>query len=318
MFWGELLRKGFAEARADHAPSALTLELGAYEALWLRSGATFKTVSERIAAAPNGRPSDLVDRETAARCARDVAERFARAGLRDVGMRLYGAPDYPPKLRDARYPLRAFYCRGDLSLASAPSVAVVGARQLSPQGAARAKRLVRHLVEDGFTVVSGLAAGTDRVAHATALEMGGRTIAVLGTPIHKTYPRENADLQKRIAESFLLISQVPALLYETKDWRYNRKFFPERNITMSALTDASIIVEIGESNGTYIQSKAALDQGRPLFLLNNCFRKPGIAWPAEFAKRGAVRTYDYKQIRERLADLLTPRDRAALTHPAAG
>ena len=280
------------------------LELGAYESLCLRPGATFKTLSEWIGDALNGRPSDLVERQEAEDRAREVWDRFAAAELTDVGMRLFGTPEYPQRLCDARHPLRAFYFRGDWSLLDTPTVAVVGARKLSEHGAARARRLVRNLVKDGFTIVSGLAAGTDTVAHKTALEMGGRTIAVLGTPIHKVYPRENATLQEEIAKRFLVISQVPALLYESKDWRYNRKFFPERNVTMSALTDASIIVEIGESNGTFIQSKAALDQGRPLFLLNNCFKKKGINWPARFAERGAVRVYEYQDIRKRLAHLI--------------
>jgi DNA processing protein len=249
-------------------------------------------------------PSELVEPERAKACAHDVAARFWKADLGDVETQLLGDPGYPAKLCDARYPLHAFYYRGDWSLVKTPTVAVVGARQLSEKGIARTQRLVRHLVEDGFTIVSGLAAGTDRIAHTTALEMGGRTIAVLGTPIHKTYPRENADLQKEIAERFLVISQVPVLHYEAKDWRSNRKFFPERNITMSALTDASIIVEIGESRGTYIQSKAALDQGRPLFLLNNCFEKADIDWPARFEQRGAVRAHKYEDIRSRISHLI--------------
>jgi DNA processing protein len=304
VFLSEYFRKGFAEAGGDGALPPLALELGAYEALCLRPGATFKTLSEWIGAAPGGRPSELVDGAMAERHARDIHARFAKAGLTDIGMRVFGTPDYPQKLCDARHPLRAFYFRGDWDLLLGPTVAVVGARRLSEHGAARARRLVRQLVEDGFTIVSGLAAGTDTVAHTTALDMGGRTIAVLGTPIHKVYPRQNEGLQKTIAERFLVISQVPVLLYESKDWRYNRKFFPERNVTMSALTDASIIVEIGESNGTYIQSKAALDQGRPLFLLNNCFKKPGIDWPARFAERGAIRAYDYKDIRASIAHLI--------------
>jgi DNA processing protein len=308
LYLSAFFRKGFAEPGGAGEMPELLRELGAYEALCLRPGATFKTLSEWIGAAPGGRPSELVDRHMAEHYAREIAGRFATANLSDVQMRLFGAPGYPPKLCDARHPLRAFYFRGDWSLIDTPSVAVVGARKLSEHGAARARRLVCHLVEDGFTIVSGLAAGTDTVAHKTALEMGGRTIAVLGTPVHKVYPRENAELQRLIAENLLIISQVPVLLYESKDWRYNRKFFPERNVTMSALTDASIIVEIGESNGTYIQSRAALDQGRPLFLLNNCFKKAGVNWPARFAGRGAVRAYDYGDIRKRIACLL---DRAA-------
>ena len=345
---GTLLKRGFAEAPSDFGFSARQIEIGAYEALWLEDGATFRTVSERVNAAPGGMPSALVEPERAKACAHDVAVRFRKAGLiprfdeavsanlgkRDgapelergkarvvpernsflsmrtgigtgnVEAHLLGEPGYPAKLCDARYPLRAFYYRGDWSLIDTPTVAVVGARQLSQKGVARAQRLVRHLVEDGFTIVSGLAAGTDRVAHTTALEMGGRTIAVLGTPIHKTYPRENADLQRQIAERFLVISQVPVLHCDAKDWRSNRKFFPERNITMSALTDASIIVEIGESRGTYIQSKAALDQGRPLFLLNNCFEKADINWPERFASRGAIRARKYEDIWSRTKHLL--------------
>lgn len=283
------------------ADAALPLmEMGAYEALWDRPGATFKTVSERIAASPSGRAAGLVPAATAVACSREIEDRIARAGLTDVGVRLYGTPDYPAKLCDARYPLRAFYYRGDWSLVSTPSVAVVGARELCEKGAARTRRLVRCLVEDGFTIVSGLAAGTDGVAHRTAIAMGGRTIAVLGTPITEVYPRAHRDLQQEIAERFLVISQVPIIYYGRNDYRTNRRFFPERNITMSALTDASIIAAIGRSNGTFIQSKAALDQGRPLFLLNNCFLKADIDWPHRFTRRGAVRAYDYGDIRGRL------------------
>lgn len=303
MYLPGFLRKGFSEPRAGAMLDRTAMEMGAYEALWLRPGATFKTVGEWLAAAEGGLASVLAGEEEAERSAREVLRRFAVADAGGARIKLHGEPDFPAKLGDARHPLRAFYYRGDLDLLATPSVAVVGARQLSEQGAARTRRLVRHLVEDGFTIVSGMAAGTDAVAHATALAMGGRTIAVLGTPIHKVYPRQNAGLQAVVAERFLAVSQVPVLLHEAKDWRYNRKFFPERNVTMSALTDASIIVEIGDSNGTFIQSKAALDQGRPLFLLNNCFRKKGISWPAQFARRGAVRATDYEDIGSRIRHL---------------
>jgi DNA processing protein len=195
----ELLRRGFSEPQAAARLDRAKLEMGAYEALWLRPGATFKTVAEWMAAAEEGRASALVDDEEAERSAREVLRVFAEAGLRDARVKLAGEPGFPARLGDARHPLQAFYYRGDLSLLNMPAVAVVGARQLSTQGAARTRRLVRHLVEDGFTIVSGLAAGTDAVAHATALEMGGRTIAVLGTPIHRVYPRQNAGLQAIIA-----------------------------------------------------------------------------------------------------------------------
>jgi DNA processing protein len=297
----------FLRAGTREAPRPEILEMGAYEALWERPGASFKTVFEWLGNAPSGRASDLVLPATAESYALDILQRFSNASISDVGVRLFGAPDYPLKLCDARYPLRAFYYRGDWDLVSTRSVAVVGARQLSDDGAARTRRLVRRLVEDGFTIVSGLAAGTDTVAHRTAIEMGGRTIAVLGTSMTASYPKANSELQRDIGDRYLVISQVPMILYAKKDYRHNRRFFPERNITMSALTDASIIAAIGQSNCTYIQSKAALDQGRPLFLLNNCFLMHGLDWPRRFAKRGAVRAYDYDDIRSGLKDLIEDR-----------
>jgi DNA processing protein len=290
--------------RIQTAQRADFIEMGAYEALWERPGASFKTVAEWIAAAPDERASGLVAPDVAARYAEDIRQRLAAASLADVGVRLMGTPDYPVKLLDARHPLRAFYYRGDWSLVATRSVAVVGARQLGDDGEARTRRLVRSLVEDGFTIVSGLAAGTDTIAHTTALQMGGRTIAMLGTSITDSYPRQNAQMQRHIGEHHLVISQVPIIHYAAKDWRLNRRFFPERNITMCALTDASIIAAIGQSSGTYIQSKAALDQGRRLFLLNNCFAVEGVDWPHRFARRGAVRAFTYKDIRSRLADLI--------------
>jgi DNA processing protein len=280
------------------------VEMGAYEALWERPGASFKRVHEWIAGAPSGRASDLIAPETAEAYARNISNRLTEASLDDVSIRLFGEADYPPKLGDARYPLQAIYYRGRWDLVYTRSVAVVGARQISEDGAARTRKLVRHLVEDGFTIVSGLAAGVDGIAHRTAIEMGGQTIAVLGTPITKVYPGPHAELQQEIGDRFLVISQVPIILHSKRDHRHNRGFFPERNITMSALTDASIIVAIGESNGTLIQSKAALDQGRRLFLLNNCFQREGVTWPHRFAKCGAVRAYDYEDIRSGLKDLI--------------
>ena len=110
----------------------------------------------------------------------------------------------------------------------------------------RTRRLVRALVKDGFTIVSGLATGVDRQAHTTAMEEGGQTIAVLGTPLSRVYPKEHVDLQRTIAEQFLVISQVPVKRYEeVGDYRLNRLFFPERNKLMSALSEATIIVEAG-------------------------------------------------------------------------
>ena len=204
------------------------------------------------------------------------------------------------KLRDAAHPIELLYYQGWWDLVESRSVAVVGTRKPTRMASTARGSSCEELVKDDFTIVSGLASGIDTVAHETAIEEDGRTIAVIGTPLSHTYPRENAELQRKIAREFLLISQVPVQRYEAQDYRRNRLFFPERNITMSALTEATIIVEAGETSGTLIQARAALHQGRKLFILDSCFRR-GLSWPQKFADKGAIRVMDYDDIRKHLS-----------------
>jgi DNA processing protein len=156
---------------------------------------------------------------------------------------------------------------------------------------------VKLLVRDGFTVVSGLAKGIDAAAHEAAISADGKTIAVIGTPLNRVYPKQNTELQERIAADFLLTSQVPVYRYSKQTYVRNRTFFPERNKTMSALTEATIIVEAGQTSGTLIQARAALRQGRKLFILEASFQNPALTWPHEFESLGAIRVRKYEDIR---------------------
>lgn len=273
------------------------LEMGAYEHLWLQPDATVKRIAELFLGHPDALPSDLVDEQAAQDAARRVMAEFMKKGLRDVGIRVHGAHEYPDRLRDASEPVDVLYYRGCWELAESPRrAAVVGTRSVTPEGINRTRRLVQLLVEHDVTIVSGLAKGVDTVAHRTAIDSGGRTIAVIGTPISQVYPRENEALQEEIARNFLLVSQVPVLRYARQDFRWNRGFFPERNKTMSALTDATIIVEASETSGTLIQARAALEQKRKLFILDNNFRNPDISWPARLEKQGAIRVREFRDI----------------------
>lgn len=280
------------------------LEMGAYEALWTEPRTTFKSLSERFAQCPDSVPSDFVSQREAYKCAVLVTKRFEKAGIKRFGVRVHGTGEYPSRLRDATHPIECFYYQGWWDLAASRSVAVVGTRKPSQEGRARARRLARALVRDNFTVVSGLAAGIDRVVHETAIQSGGRTIAVIGTPLSHFYPKANAGLQRDIAENFLVVSQVPVIRYESHDYRRNRAFFSERNATMSALTEATIIVEAGESSGTLYQARAALEQGRKLFVLDSCFRNAQLTWPSKLAEKGAIRIKDYDDIGQHLSQSL--------------
>ncbi len=142
----------------------------------------------------------------------------------------------------------------------------------------------------------------DTVAHRTAIAHGGRTIAVIGTPLSVRYPKENTELQDQVAKDFLVISHVPVVRNDRPNSTENRMFFPERNITMSALTEATIIVEAGETSGTLIQARHALKQKKKLFILENNFHNSSLKWPHRFERMGAIRVRDYEDIRKHLAD----------------
>ncbi len=276
-------------------------EMGAYEALWSESKASFKRVADRFREHPGALPSDFVPQDVAIEFARRTVEALSAAGVGHFGVRIHGAGEYPMKLRVADHPVEFLYFQGWWDLVESRGVAVVGTREPSEPSIARTRKLVRQLVKDDFTVVSGLARGIDTVAHRTAMEAGGRTIAVLGTPLSIRYPSENAELQSTIAREFLVISQVPVVRYDRPNPTANRIFFPERNITMSALTEATIIVEAGETSGTLVQARHALKQKKKLFILDSNFHNPALTWPHRFEEMGAVRVRDYEEIQEHLA-----------------
>lgn len=276
-------------------------ELGAYEALWDDIKTSFKSIARIFSKKEGAIPSDFVESSIAERYSAAVHEKFLASKIGPYGIRVHGAAEYPEKLRDALEPVELLYYQGWWDLVYSRSVAVVGTRKPSDDGKARTRKLVKDLIEDNFTIVSGLAAGIDKEAHFAALDNGGLTIAVIGTPLSYFYPKQNSDLQRRIAKDYLLISQVPVHRYERQDYRKNRLFFPERNKTMSALTEATIIVEAGETSGTLIQASAALQQGRKLFILDNCFKNPKLTWPHNFEKRGAIRVREYDDIRYALS-----------------
>lgn len=271
------------------APIEARREMAAYEALWLNEGAWFKGISELFASNPNAVPSELVPpRETVAAWKR-LVKSVGRENLRRTGIRIHGAGEYPAKLRQATHPAEVLYFHGNWELVDTPSVAIVGTRNPSDEGVRFARAIAKALVGAGYTVVSGLAKGIDTAAHTSAIEAGGRTIAVIGTPLFQSYPRENSELQDLIAREHLVISQVPFLRYQQQHYKANSLFFPARNVTMSALTQATIIVEAGNTSGTLVQARAALAQGRKLLILESCFRNPELTWPAKYEDQGAVR-----------------------------
>ncbi|WP_230090899.1 DNA-processing protein DprA [Pseudomonas sp. BIGb0427] len=277
-------------------------EMCAYESLWQNQGAWFANLADLFRKNPGVIPSDLVDRERIKETLQNLKSTLGEDFLSKVGIRVNGAGDYPEKLRDADHPVEVLYYLGNWELVETECVAIVGSRNPTDEGAFNAGLIAHKLVKNGFTVVSGLAKGIDTAAHNAALAAGGNTIAVLGTPLDDCYPKENRGLQDFIAQNHLLISQVPFLRYRDQNYRTNRLFFPARNVTMSALTKATIIVEAGNTSGTLVQARAALAQNRKLFILESCFRNTELNWPARFEKLGAIRVQNVSDIIGLLTD----------------
>ncbi|WP_218971373.1 DNA-processing protein DprA [Xanthomonas hortorum] len=274
--------------------------MAAYESLWLQQGTWFKNIAQLFASNPHSVPSELVPPAIIRETWKRLLEEVGQERIKSVGIRVHGAGEYPKKLREADHPIELLYYRGDWELVDTRGVAVVGTRTPSSDGASNARRIAQALVRHGFTVVSGLARGIDTAAHAGALEIGGKTIAVVGTPLFDYYPRENTGLQELLAKDHLVISQVPFLRYKQQHYKSNSLFFPARNVTMSALTEATVIVEAGNTSGTLVQARAALSQGRKLFILDSCFRNTSLIWPKKYEEQGAVRVRNITEIMEAL------------------
>lgn len=160
-------------------------------------------------------------------------------------------------------------------------VAIVGSRKATPDGIKRAQAVTRALVQQGIIVVSGLAEGIDTVAHRTAIEEGGRTIAVLGTPLSKADPATNARLLEEIKRDHLAISQFP------EGYPGKSENFPRRNRTMALICDATIVIEASEKSGTRHQGWEAIRLGRDLYLLEDVAINPNLTWPKQLIEYGA-------------------------------
>ena len=207
--------------------------------------------------------------------------------------RVYTPTDLLGPLNDIekKYAPKELYICGSLSIPLPhPRIAIVGSRQASPQALETAREITSTLVQNGGIIVSGLARGIDTVAHKTAIEEGGKTIAVLGTPLDKFYPRENAPLQRIIMEKHLAVSQFP-INQPTRP-----RNFLERNKTIALISDVSIIVDARNSGGTINYGWNAIRLGRPLFIWKSVINNESLIQPRKMLKYGAMTLSDVNEV----------------------
>jgi DNA processing protein len=209
---------------------------------------------------------------------------------------LYKEKEYPFRLKEIYSPPALLYIRGKFTKADEFSLGVVGTRRFSDYGKQACQEITYGLARAGLTIVSGLAVGIDTQAHKSALEAGGRTIAVLGGGIddNSIFPGVNRKLAKKIAEQGAVVSEYPP---STASLKQN---FPARNRIISGLSLGTLVVEAGEKSGALITARDALEQNREVFAVPGGIYSKTSVGSNNLIKLGAKTVTSYEDILEEL------------------
>jgi DNA processing protein len=203
-------------------------------------------------------------------------------------------PSYPARLKEIYDYPPVLYVRGDLPSQDEPCLAVVGTRRPTIYGRQVAEEIVADLAQSKITIVSGLARGIDSVVHRTALDAGGKTIAVFASGLDIVYPAENAKLAQAIIEHGALISEYPLGVNPKAE------NFPLRNRIMSGLSLGVLVVEAGERSGALITAFQALEQNREVFAIPGSILSPASKGTNRLIQEGAKLVCNCADILEEL------------------
>lgn len=189
--------------------------------------------------------------------------------------------EYLEELRKIENPPKQLWIEGKEEILQRKKIAIVGSRCCSEYGRKMASKFARELSQKGICIVSGLAKGIDAVAHQSAMQEKGGTIAILGSGMHCIYPKENKGLFQEIVEQGLVISE-----YEP-DTEANSKFFPERNRIVSGMCLGTLVIEAAYRSGTSITVALTRKQKKPVFCIPNQLEERNGVGTNQFLKQGA-------------------------------
>ena len=191
----------------------------------------------------------------------DPRPEMERAVAAGVDIIPYDDPGYPQPLLHSFDPPTVLYVRGTLTKDDWVAVGIVGTRQASPYGRDNAVGMSQALARGGYTIVSGLARGVDTFAHIGALNVGGRTVGVLGCGFDYMYPEENRDLALEMTRSGAVISEF------TMGTPPSRETFPTRNRIIAGMAMGVLVIEAPVRSGSLITARLANEIGRTVFAL---------------------------------------------------
>jgi DNA processing protein len=200
------------------------------------------------------------------------------------------------------------YVTGTLTDQDALAVAIVGARRATAAGRTMTEELSHDLAGAGMTVVSGLARGVDAAAHRGALAAQGRTIAVLGCGIDRTYPPEHERLRRQIEEQGAILSEVPMGAPP------HSHHFPRRNRIISGLSLGVIVTEAAIGSGSLITARLAAEQGREVFAVPGFVKEDTSRGTNALLKEGAALIERAQDVIDVILPQLEPGLRLRLQH----
>lgn len=235
-----------------------------------------------------------VDNLVKARQTLDLEAELAKLNKLNISVLTWDSSDYPELLKTISDPPITLYIRGNLMPQDEWALAVVGTRRATAYGKECTRMLVSGLVENGITVVSGLAYGIDTEAHRTAIRSGGRTIAVMGCGVDIIYPAENRKLAQAIVENGAIISEYPL---GTNPESGN---FPRRNRIISGLSLGVLFVEGSHQSGARITTNFALEQGREVLAVPGSILRKAGSGPNYLIQNGAKLVTSVEDILEEL------------------
>ncbi len=204
--------------------------------------------------------------------------------------------NYPILLKETADPPEALFIRGDIP--DAIHISFVGSRKYTQYGQICVNLLIPDAVKYRVATVSGLALGIDALVHRKTLELGGKTVAVLGTGIDQKsiYPRTNAWLAERILKTGgALMSEFPPGTPAKKE------HFPMRNRIIAGLSVATVVIEAGQKSGSLITARLALEENREVFAVPGPITKTTSAGTNHLLKAGAIPCVNFASVLEGLA-----------------
>lgn len=191
--------------------------------------------------------------------------------------------EYPDLLRQMKGHPGLLYVKGDPSILSLPCISIIGTRGMTAYGDRVTRLLIPQLVRRGVSIVSGLAYGVDAHAHRVALHYGGKCIVVLGSGLERIYPLAHSSLFQQVLEhGGCALSEYPP---DTEPKPYH---FPQRNRIVAGLSPVTLIIEAGESSGTMITARCALEAGREVAVVPGDITRRQSQGITELLKQGAA------------------------------